>query len=178
MKKRSGQALVEFALVAPLLMLVLLGIITYGLYINANVTLQQAARIGARAAAIGDSLGCPGDEASQESQNGTPLTIYGVVDQQINQGMGMSIDQPGTNTPIAVLNPPPTETSDGSSSANSYVTVTVTYPYHPILPIPGLLPASINLVQSYTMMVEVPQNPANLSTSGQLQQNTPACPTS
>ena len=177
MKNRSGQALVEFALVAPFLLLLLLAIITYGLYINASVTLQEAARIGARAAAIGDSLGCPGDEASQESQAGLPLTIYGVVDQQINQGMGMSVNPPGSSGPLAVLTPAPTEYTS-QNTLNSYVTVTVTYPYHPILPIPGLLPASINLVQSYTMMVEVPQNPANLSTSGQLQQNTPACPTS
>lgn len=64
MNGRSGQALVEFALILPLLLLVLLAIITYGLFINADVTVQQAARIGARSAALGNLLGCPGDLAS------------------------------------------------------------------------------------------------------------------
>ncbi|MHB1956957.1 MAG: TadE/TadG family type IV pilus assembly protein, partial [Sulfobacillus sp.] len=39
---KRGQALVETALVLPLVLLLIFGIISYGLYINAVDTVQQA----------------------------------------------------------------------------------------------------------------------------------------
>jgi Flp pilus assembly protein TadG len=47
-----GQALVEFALVLLPIMLILVGIVQFGLLFGANVTLTNAAREGARAATI------------------------------------------------------------------------------------------------------------------------------
>jgi Flp pilus assembly protein TadG len=47
-----GQSLVEFALVLPLLLLILLGIIQFGFIFNTQVTITNAAREGARAATI------------------------------------------------------------------------------------------------------------------------------
>jgi Flp pilus assembly protein TadG len=49
-----GAAAVEFALVLPLLMLLLFGIIEFGRAYNAKVTLTHAAREGARALAVDD----------------------------------------------------------------------------------------------------------------------------
>jgi Flp pilus assembly protein TadG len=151
---RSGQALIEFALVLPLLALLLLGIITFGLYLNANVTVEQAARIGARAAAIGDPLGCPGDSAQAGQQ-----TIYGYVDDQINLGLGLSAPKSPAKT---LLQPPPTMTVNPSDSAQDDVTVTVTYPYQPLIVIPGIMPATVTLTQAYTMMVENQPPPGSL----------------
>jgi Flp pilus assembly protein TadG len=48
-----GAAAVEFALVLPLLLLILFGIIDFGRALNAQITLTQAAREGARLAALG-----------------------------------------------------------------------------------------------------------------------------
>ncbi len=171
MKARSGQALVEFALVLPLLLLLLLGIISYGLYINADVTVQQAARIGARSAALGNALGCPGDSANEQQLKGNPLTIYGLVDDQINLGFNMSVMQNGSAYPVLTIpgsSPPSSsviETIDPQDPAEEYVTVTVNYPYHPVIPLPGLLPAHLLLHQSYTMMVQTPE-PANALAPG------------
>jgi len=50
-----GQALVEFALVFPLFLLLLMSIITFGLYVFYNQQLQNAAREGARYAAVHSS---------------------------------------------------------------------------------------------------------------------------
>jgi Flp pilus assembly protein TadG len=47
-----GQALVEFALVLMPIMLILVGIVQFGLLLGANVALTNAAREGARAATI------------------------------------------------------------------------------------------------------------------------------
>ena len=48
-----GAAAVEFALVLPLLLLIVFGIIDFGRLLNAQLTLTQAAREGARLAAVG-----------------------------------------------------------------------------------------------------------------------------
>jgi len=48
----AGQALVEFALVLPLLAVVLLGIFQFGIAFNNHVALTDAVRAGAREAAV------------------------------------------------------------------------------------------------------------------------------
>jgi hypothetical protein len=54
----QGAAAVEFALVLPVLLLIIFGIIDFGRMLNAQITLTEAAREGARAAAIlGKSAG-------------------------------------------------------------------------------------------------------------------------
>ena len=49
-----GAAAIEFALLFPLLMLILFGIIDFGRALNAQITLTQAAREGARLDALGE----------------------------------------------------------------------------------------------------------------------------
>jgi Flp pilus assembly pilin Flp len=48
-----GATAVEFALLLPLLLLIVFGLIDFGRAINAQITLTQAAREGARALALG-----------------------------------------------------------------------------------------------------------------------------
>lgn len=50
-----GAVAVEFALLLPVLLILLFGIIDFGLALNAQVTLTQAAREGARLAALGQT---------------------------------------------------------------------------------------------------------------------------
>lgn len=51
-RRDDGAAAVEFALVAPLLILLLMGIITYGYMLSFRQSVSQAAAEGARAAAV------------------------------------------------------------------------------------------------------------------------------
>ena len=53
-RNNRGQALVEFALLLPLVMLVLIGIVEFGRAWQAKQTLTDAAREGARLAVVGD----------------------------------------------------------------------------------------------------------------------------
>jgi Flp pilus assembly protein TadG len=55
-RRDRGAAAVEFALLLPVLMLFIFGIIDFGRMVNAKITINEAAREGARAAAI---LGVP-----------------------------------------------------------------------------------------------------------------------
>jgi Flp pilus assembly protein TadG len=59
----DGQALVEFALVLPLLALVLFGVIQFGIAFNNYVTLTDAVRAGARTASVSRFSSAPGAEA-------------------------------------------------------------------------------------------------------------------
>lgn len=49
----SGAVAVEFALVAPVLLVLILGIIDFGFAFNAKIAVTQAAREGARVVALG-----------------------------------------------------------------------------------------------------------------------------
>lgn len=51
----TGAAMVEFALILPLLVLLLLGIIQFGFIFNAQITLTSAVREGARHAVVGNT---------------------------------------------------------------------------------------------------------------------------
>jgi Flp pilus assembly protein TadG len=51
-----GAAAVEFALLLPVLILLLFGIVEFGRALNAQITITQAAREGARLASLGTAL--------------------------------------------------------------------------------------------------------------------------
>ena len=67
-----GAAVVELALVLPLLLFVLFGVIDFGRMLNAQLTLTEAAREGARAAALGQ-------DANARVQ-ATATNLHGVTD--------------------------------------------------------------------------------------------------
>jgi Flp pilus assembly protein TadG len=52
-KRQRGAAALEFALVAPVLLLMMLGMIDFGLRLNAEAVVTNAARDGARVASLG-----------------------------------------------------------------------------------------------------------------------------
>ena len=54
-RRDRGAAAVEFALLLPVLLLLVFGLIDFGRALNAQITLTQAAREGARLAALGQS---------------------------------------------------------------------------------------------------------------------------
>lgn len=53
MKSERGQSLVEFALIIPILLMLLFGIVDFGRIFHAYLTIDHAGREGARAVAIG-----------------------------------------------------------------------------------------------------------------------------
>jgi Flp pilus assembly pilin Flp len=79
-----GAAAVEFALLLPLLVLILFGIIDFGRALNAQITITQAAREGARALSFGQAdyqtralqaaIGLSGVTVTEE-----PDTVHGVM---------------------------------------------------------------------------------------------------
>lgn len=81
--RERGQSLVEFAILVPVFMLILIGMLEFGLMFNHDLTLQYASREGAR---VGSALGCgngSNDAACSSSScdaadgtNGVPVDYY------------------------------------------------------------------------------------------------------
>jgi Flp pilus assembly protein TadG len=65
-KRDRGAAAVEFALVVPVLLMVVFGIIDFGRMLNAQLQVSEAAREGARAASV--ITGTPSDRSDAAAQ--------------------------------------------------------------------------------------------------------------
>lgn len=119
-----GAAAVEMALVMPLLFLMIMGIIDFGRIFNGEIQLSQAAREGARIAA----LGTPGSFSVSDVTTRTQAALSNPAFQG-NAGVAIQVnvvDVAGTTqTANAVC-----ATSD---SASNYGQVTVSIPYKKIL---------------------------------------------
>jgi Flp pilus assembly protein TadG len=83
-----GAAVVEFALLLPLLLLLVFGIIDFGRALNAQITLTQAAREGARLAALGKSNVVAGTQAAAVGLN--PVGVAVVTSCPVNAGQGVN----------------------------------------------------------------------------------------
>ena len=105
-RSQNGQAIVEFALVLPILMASLLGIIQFGIVFNNYITLTDATRAGARKAAVSRFLNDNGASAKQA-----------VID------AATGLDQSKLNPTISVT------ASPDWNSPGGVVTVTASYPY-------------------------------------------------
>lgn len=55
LKNQKGQALVEFAIILPILLMLVMGILQFGMMLNSYITIENASREGARAGIIGSS---------------------------------------------------------------------------------------------------------------------------
>ena len=127
--RERGAALVEFALVLPILLVILLGIVDFGLYFYNDLQLTHAARDAARYLTVG------GPDATAKANAA------------IDDAAGRLTD----NTD------PPTRNLLPGSSGNP-ATVGLTTTYHCITPLPNLVPGiedgQISIDASAVMRVE------------------------
>lgn len=125
-RSECGQAIVEFAIVVPLLLTLILGITQVAITYNHYLTITDAARVGARDAAVGRFSGeTPGDV--QQS------VVAAASDLDPNQ-LDVSATNPDWN------------------QSGSDVTVTVRYPYS--INVLGVVVASGTISSSITERVE------------------------
>ena len=124
--RSAGQAMVEFALVAPVLFLLLIAIFQFGQTFTDYIQVTNAARDGARKAIV-----------SRSDANGV-TTVQNTVKSSVwslntsNMGITVSPSQPWT--------------------AGQSVTVTVTYPYN--ISIMGVVVGSGTLTSKTTQRIE------------------------
>jgi Flp pilus assembly protein TadG len=141
----SGAAAVEFALVAPLLLLLVFGIISYGYMLSFRQALSQGAAEGARAAAVSPYPAAADKQAAALSAINDALDVhaYGVT------CTGVAANSPLKKDGATVGSCSVTTAACASDPTKSCVTVALDYRYrdNPLLPnFPGVglvLPAHL-----------------------------------
>jgi Flp pilus assembly protein TadG len=127
-RRREGQSLVEFAVVLPIFLLLLAGLVDFGLGLYAQMTIINASREGARLGIV--ELGVPGADINAAKQN--------VKDRVSEMANGLDVDTTVTCTPSCVSGNP--------------VVVQVDYPYRLIWPL--AFGNSLNLSSTVQMRIE------------------------
>jgi Flp pilus assembly protein TadG len=126
MKSERGQTMTEFALVAPIFVVLLFGIIQFGIVFNHYVTLTDAARAASRKGAVSRLASNP---------RGTC--------EAAGYAAGGNLKNPGTDFKL---------TCSSSWAPGSELTVTATYPYR--ISLMGWVVASGNLNTTMKERVE------------------------
>lgn len=118
----TAQSLVEFALVIPMLLILVFGIIDFGLGLRAYIGVSSASREGARFAAVGNSAGTFSSGGSGECNGSNSTTVVGKVCSNLG-GLNLSNVQD-----VNVTYP-------GGQSSGASVVVEVEYEYQYITPV-------------------------------------------
>ncbi len=130
-RRQRGQALVEFAFVAPIFFLMLFGIIDFGRYVYYVQILNNAAREGARYAIVhGSNSFQPTGPTSNDPTITAIVRNYAVG--VIGNGAVLTIGSTWGTPP----NPP-------TNNRGQNVHVTVTYDFHSLIPIVPIPPITI-----------------------------------
>jgi Flp pilus assembly protein TadG len=142
--RERGAAAVEFALVLPILVAILLGIVDFGLQINSQAIIANAAREGARTASLGGTEA----EAVNAAKNASSsvLNISGT-----NPTVTVGCRMPAVAPAIGAACP---SAYDTSKTAGGTVVVKVTYTYYWISPVILGLPGSTPILKTSEMRIE------------------------
>lgn len=126
-----GAAAVEFALIMPMLVLLMFGIVSYGYMLSFRQAISQAAAEGARAAAIASPATIDTDRAVDARQAVTEaLEGYGVTCQGAGVGAG-KLTRDGVSGPVGSCDVARTTCDD---EACFEVTISYNYGDHPLIP--------------------------------------------
>lgn len=148
-RRAPGQAMVEFALVAPLFFLLLFGIVEAGRFIFYYETLSHATREGARYAIVNgaNTLGCPtgpaapGSSACDTAGNNVVTRVrqsaFGVP------STGITVDRCWWYTACDFASH-----GDGDNARGATVSVTATYTYSSLIPLVPLPPITVTAESS------------------------------
>ncbi len=140
--RTRGQALVEFAVVLPVFLLILSGILDFGFLLYSRMTVISAAREGARVA-----IDAPKSTPAQQAQ------IPNLVQTRVSDAAsGLNLAD------LSVQMPPPCVPKttacafNGTAKAGDSIKVTVTYHYHSIFPL--LFGQTIDMSSTVQMVLE------------------------
>jgi Flp pilus assembly protein TadG len=123
LRNEKGQSLIEFAILLPLLLLLLMGILEFGLMLNAYLSINNSAREGARLGIV----------------DGSNLEISELITNL----------SPTLNTENLIVNIIPLE---GSRKSGDTLTVEVIYNYQVIIPIISNILNDVVVLKAKTSM--------------------------
>ncbi len=130
-RREEAQSLVEFALILPMFLILLFGVIDFGLGLRAYVTLSSATREGARYGIVGNQPGTFIAGGSGDCNGTTTTTIVGKVCATMN-GLDLTDIQTVTTDCTVTAPPPPCNPGDP-------IEVHAEYRYHYITPVRSIV---------------------------------------
>ena len=161
----SGQAMVEFALILFPLLLIVVGIIQFGIGLNYWLDMQRIANQGARFAVVNDWPGCPPSAATYA--NGGCTTTPSCTSVNTNTTLqqelfcsAMSVGLRDSLT-VSICYPDDGDPNTGLGTVGTPVRVNLSAPYD-FLPIIGV--GSLTLRSEATMRLEQPATHLSPST--------------
>jgi Flp pilus assembly protein TadG len=111
-RSEDAQSLVEFGLILPIFLILVFGIIDFGMGLRAYITVAQATREGARYGIVGNQPGTFTSGGSGHCNGSTTTSIVGKVCSTINgldltdiQSVTVSCPDTGTNAPCSPGDP-------------------------------------------------------------------------
>ena len=139
-RKSRGQALVEFAVVTPILFLLILGTIEVGRFIFHYELVNNATREGARYAIVhGSRSSCPSGPPPPGQTNPCDPSgdnVKAAVSEAALDLIGtgdLFVSDPVWTSRGSLGNPSPGDNSTGNNGRGEYVTVFVDFSYDPII---------------------------------------------
>lgn len=140
-RRQRGQAMVEFALILPMLLILIFGILEFAFIMTDQIELNNAVREGARAGAV---------HIDGNTQSGITTDAYNHADS--SSGALISC------TPKNVSVPPPQNYPNYSAPGPAEVTVTIICIYTPVTPlgklVSGVMSKPVKFSASATKMIE------------------------
>jgi Flp pilus assembly protein TadG len=125
-RSERAQSLVEISIVIPMFLILVFGVIDFGMGLRSYISVAQATREGARFGVVGNAAGTFTTGGSGDCNGSTTTTVVGKVCATLN---GLKL---ANVTSVSVSYP------NGNTSGNS-VRVTATYDYKYITPIQRLV---------------------------------------
>lgn len=126
LKNEKGQSLVEFALILPLILLILMGILEFGVMLNSYLAINHASKEGARLGALGGTDA----QVLQEILDISPALDTSKITVHINPAQGFR-------------------------TRGTALTVTVDYNYQVMLPVvSSIINSGVQLEAQTSMRVE------------------------
>ncbi|HEX5823908.1 MAG TPA: TadE family protein [Candidatus Limnocylindrales bacterium] len=152
-RPERGQSLVEFSLVLIPLLLIMLGIIQFGLIFNAQVTITNAAREGARAATVYRF-----DQGHTKAWNDAARNDAAATAVVASLGILSKVAPQFASGDVTVAYSVPASVQDSDGRAGEQIKVSVTYHQDLVVPlIANLLPRDSNgrLAQGATVTMVI-----------------------
>jgi Flp pilus assembly protein TadG len=147
LERDEAQSLVEFALIVPMLLMLIFGIIDFGMGLRAYISIAAATREGARYASVGNPAGTFSEGGTGECNGATSTSAVGKVCETIS-GLNLANVQ-NVNVQVCDTASPPVCSAATSSNMlpGRSVRVTADYRYYYFTPVKAL----VNLVSAGTL---------------------------
>lgn len=153
-RREEGQALVELALCMPLLLILVMAIIQFGIMLSDYSTLVDAARSGARELSLGRNLSDPCDLAVSQTMTSTAGSMSipsGDITPSFTAASSSSPDYCGTGTTCNFVYKTSCN-ANGNEEQGDEAKITIQYPY--TLSVFGLGVLHLNLSTSASDAIE------------------------